>query len=227
MTELGRIIRGPCLILWLLSFFLFSDGLASQAQTSTPEKYTFKVFLDDDEIGVQRFFVSSDGTRSQVKVEAQFDVTYFLIPFYSYRHTNSETWEGNCLKEIRAETNDNGESFFVRGTRQRSQIRLHTHAGKSTLEGCIKTFAYWNLDLLQSDRLLNSQTGEWQRVQISKVGNETIPVRGVSTETEHHRIVSDKFTIDLWYTMDHKWVALAIHHEEWRNTSLSTDMNQE
>ena len=208
MNGSGMILTGPRLFISLLSFLAFSLGLVCQAQISVQERYNFKVFLEDDEIGVQRFFVSSEGTRSQVEVEAQFDVTYFLIPFYSYRHTNSETWEGNCLKDIRAETNDNGESFFVRGTRQDGQIQLHTHAGKSNLEGCIKTFAYWNLDLLQSDRLLNSQTGEFQPVQISKVGEETISVRGVSTDTEHHRIVSDKFTIDLWYTMNHEWVAL-------------------
>ena len=208
MNGSGKIMIGLRLVISLLSFLVFFVGLVPPAQTSTQEKYQFKVFLDDDEIGVQRFSVSSEGTRSQVTVEAQFDVTYFLIPFYSYRHTNSETWEGNCLKEIRAETNDNGESFFVRGTRQDGQIRLQTHAGNSTLEGCVKTFAYWNLDLLQSDHLLNSQTGEFQPVQISSVGKETISVRGVSTETEHHRIVSDKFTIDLWYTMDREWVAL-------------------
>ena len=208
MTGSGMIMTGPRLFISLLSFLVFSVGFVCHAQTSTQERYHFKVFLDDDEIGVQRFLVSSEGTRSQVEVEAQFDVTYFFIPFYSYRHTNSETWEGTCLKDIRAETNDNGESFFVRGTRQDGQIRLLTHAGKFSLEGCIKTFAYWNLDLLQSDRLLNSQTGELQPVQISKVGKETISVRGISTDTEHHRIVSDTFTIDLWYTMNHEWVAL-------------------
>ena len=208
MNGSGMIMIGPLLFISLLSFLVFSLGLVTHAQTSTQETYHFKVFLDDDEIGVQHFWVSSEGTLSQVEVEAQFDVTYFLIPFYSYRHTNSETWEGDCLQEIRAETNDNGESFFVRGIRQDGQIRLQTHAGNSTLEGCVKTFAYWNVDLLQSDRLLNSQTGEFQPVEISKVGKETISVRGVSTETEHHRIVTDKFTIDLWYTMDHEWVAL-------------------
>ena len=208
MTGSWFIMTGSPLLLSPLLLLTLSVSLTSHAQTPTQKSYNFKVFLDDDEIGVQRFFVSSEGTRSQIEVKARFDVTYFLIPFYSYRHTNSETWEGNCLKEIRAETNDNGESFFVRGTRQDGQTQLQTHAGKSSLEGCVKTFAYWNLTLLQSDQLLNSQTGELQPVQISMVGKETISVRGVPTDTEHHRIVSDKFTIDLWYTMNHEWVAL-------------------
>lgn len=201
-------IEDSPLLLTLMTFLIFSIGLASYAQASTQKTYDFKVFLDDDEIGVQRFVVSAEGTRTQIEVEAQFDVKYFFITFYSYRHTNSETWEGECLKEIRAKTNDNGESFFVEGTSNGGQLRLQTHNGGKILEGCVKTFAYWNPTWFQSNHLLNSQTGELQPVEIQTVGEETIAVREVPAPTKHHRIISDKFTIDLWYTMNDEWVGL-------------------
>ena len=201
-------IEGSPLLLSLMTFLMFSIGLASYAQASTQKTYDFKVFLDDDEIGVQSFVVSAEGTRTQIEVEAQFDVKYFFITFYSYRHTNSETWEGECLKEIRAKTNDNGESFFVEGTSKGGQLRLQTHNGGKTLEGCVKTFAYWNPTWFQSNRLLNSQTGELQPVEIQTVGEETIAVCGATIPTKHHRIISEKFTIDLWYTMKDEWVGL-------------------
>jgi hypothetical protein len=201
-------IEGPPVLLTLMTFLIFSIGLTSFAQTSTQQTYDFKVFLDDDEIGVQRFFVSTEGTRTQIEVEARFDVKYFFITLYSYRHTNSETWEGECLKDIRAKTNDNGESFFVEGAAKGGQLRLQTHNGGKNLEGCVKTFAYWNPTWFQSNRLLNSQTGELQPVEIQTVGEETIAVRGPTIPTKHHRIISDKFTIDLWYTMNDEWVGL-------------------
>ena len=201
-------MKGSPLLLMLLTFLTFSIGLDSYVQTSTQKTYDFKVFLDDDAIGVQRFVVSSEGTRTQIEVEAQFDVKYFFIPFYSYRHTNFETWEGECLNEIRAKTNDNGESFYVQGTSMGGQLRLQTHNGEKKLEGCVKTFAYWNPTWFQSDRLLNSQTGELQPVEIQTVAEETIAVRGAPTRTRHYRIISDKFTIDLWYTLNREWVAL-------------------
>lgn len=201
-------IEGPPLLLTLVTLFIFSNGLASYAQTATQKTYDFKVFLDDDEIGVQRFDVSTEETHTRIEVEAQFEVKYFFITFYSYRHTNSETWEGECLKEIRAKTNDNGESFFVDGTSQGVQFRLQTHNGGKNLEGCVKTFAYWNPNWFQSNRLLNSQTGELQPVEIQTVGEEAIAVRGATIPTKHQRIISDKFTIDLWYTMNDEWVGL-------------------
>ena len=161
-----HMIEGAPLWLTLMTFFLFSMGMARSAQDTKQKTYAFKVFLDGDEIGFQRFVVSAKGTRTQISVEAEFDVKYFFITFYTYRHNNVEVWEGECLKEIRAKTNDNGESFFVEGTSKGGKLRLHTHDGEQTLEGCIKTFAYWNPAWFQSSRLLNSQTGELQPVEI-------------------------------------------------------------
>jgi hypothetical protein len=85
---------------------------------------------------------------------------------------------------------------------------VQTQAGTWIGEGCIRTFAYWNPVWITGERLLNSQTGEHQPASILTVGEETIPVQGVPTRTTHRRIVTDKFTIDLWYTLNGRWVAL-------------------
>mgnify|MGYP007073248160 CR=1 FL=1 len=183
-------------------------GVYGSAQSSTFKAYDFTVYLDDDEIGFQRFVVSAEGTRTQVDVEAQFDVTYLFVTFYSYRHINTEVWKGDCLQEIHARTNDNGEKFFVQGNRTDGQLHLQTHSGEQHIEGCVKTFAYWNPAWFQSPRLLNSQTGELQPVEVRTLGEEALPVRGTLTSTRHQRIRSDKFTIDLWYTLDDEWVGL-------------------
>ena len=208
MTTSGLIVTNSPLLLTCITFLTLAIGLPNQVQPSTPQTYDFRVYLDEDEIGSQIFEVTTEGTRTQVEIQASFEVSYFFIPFYKYRHKNTETWEGDCLKEIRAETSDNGESFFVQGHAQNGKFHLHTHNGQSSVKGCIETFAYWNPEWFQSDRLLNSQTGELQPVQVTTIGEETITVRGTPTTTEHQRIVSDQFTIDLWYTAKREWVAL-------------------
>jgi len=192
-------------ILVLLTSVASFPGPSRSANLQT---YDFKVFLGNDEIGRQRFDVSSDGERTQVRVDAQFTVKFLYITVYTYRHTNVETWEGSCLREIRAKTDDNGDAFFVNGTFGNGQLLVQTQAGDWSAEGCIKTFAYWNSEWIAGERMLNSQTGELQAVSIRSVGEETIPVKGVPTRTRHRRIVAAKFTVDLWYSMDGRWVAL-------------------
>jgi len=192
----------------ILGFLVCLVSPSQQAWSATSQTYDFKVFLGKDEIGHQRFDVSSEGERTQVRVDAHFTVKFLYITVYTYRHTNIETWEGTCLREIRAETDDNGESFFVNGIFRNGQLQVQTQTGNWIGEGCIKTFAYWNPEWITGERLLNSQTGEHQPASILVVGEETIPVQGVPTRTTHRRIVTDKFTIDLWYTLNGRWVAL-------------------
>ena len=192
----------------ILVLLLCLANLSQPAWSATSQTYDFKVFLGKDEIGRQRFDVSSEGGRTQVRVDAQFKVTFLYITVYTYRHTNVETWEGACLREIRAETDDNGDSFFVNGILRNGRLQVKTQAGDWSSDGCIQTFAYWNAEWITGERLLNSQTGELQPVSTRVVGEETIPVLGVPTRTTHRRIVTDKFVVDLWYTLNGRWVAL-------------------
>ncbi|MDP1768506.1 MAG: DUF6134 family protein [Nitrospirota bacterium] len=191
-----------------LGFLTCLGSASQQAWSAASQTYDFKVFLGKDEIGHQRFNISSEGDRTQVQVDAQFTVKFLYITVYTYRHTNVETWKGTCLREIHAETDDNGDSFFVNGIVRNGQLQVQTQAGNWIGEGCIKTFAYWNPEWIKGERLLNSQTGEHQPVSILAVGEETIPVQGVPTRAIHRRIVTDKFAVDLWYTLNGRWVAL-------------------
>ena len=195
-----------CATVYLVT--LCVPSFPQQVWSTTSQSYDFKVFLGKDEIGHQRFDVSSEGERTKVRVDAQFTVTFLYIPVYNYRHTNLETWEGACLRQIRSETDDNGDAFLVDGIYRSGQMHVQTRDGSWSAEGCLKTFAYWNPKWIVSDRLLNSQTGELQAVEIRALGEETIPVLGLPTPTTHRRIITDKFTIDLWYTLSGRWVAL-------------------
>jgi len=208
MISASFVTNGCCMAVTVLGCLTCLGSAPQEAWSAGSETYDFKVFLGKDEIGRQRFDVSMEGERTRVRVDAQFTVKFLYIPVYTYRHTNVETWEGTCLREIRAETDDNGEPFFVNGIFRNGQMHVQTQAGNWIGEGCIKTFAYWNPEWIQGERLLNSQTGEHQPASIVVVGEETIPVQGVPTRTTHRRIVTDKFTIDLWYTLNGRWVAL-------------------
>jgi len=171
--------------------------------------WRFKVFYDDTEIGEHIFKTSSIQNKTNVTIVAEFNVKVFFINAYNYQHTNYETWNGECLSSIYSSTDDNGEQQYVKGQADKDNFIIKTASGDNTInKNCIKSFSYWDVDILQSKQLLNSQTGELTPVDISFVSREDLIVRGIPTKTKRYVLKTKEFTIDLWYSNNNEWVAL-------------------
>lgn len=177
-------------------------------QASNTRSYDFKVYLDESEIGSHRFEILSDTDTQQVRSEADFDVKFLFFSAYQYRHSNTEIWQGECLKAINATTDDNGERLFVRGERADDALVLETSEGERTVKGCIRSFAYWDLDLINSTHLLNSQTGELEPVEVKDLGTSSIEYQGREVPAEHYIIRGEDLSIELWYSTEREWLAL-------------------
>lgn len=188
---------------FVILIMLSNTGLAATTKT-----WTFKVFLGDKDIGLHTFELSTDNKQTHVKIDADFNVYFLFINAYNYEHTNYEIWNGDCLQSLRSSTNDNGEMLYVNGTREDRYLVIETASGPLKAEGCIKSFAYWDPSFLQSQALLNSQTGEILPIRVEAIGEQNIMVRNIPTRARHYRLHTKEFTIDLWYSDKNEWLAL-------------------
>ena len=68
-----------------------------------------------------------------------------------------------------------------------------------------KKFSQW---VLKQKRLLNSQTGKVEAVNITALGEDKITVRGAPVTAQRYRISAGKHSIELWYGTDNAWLAL-------------------
>lgn len=187
-----------------LYFALF---VATQAQAAQPQRWDFRVFLDDAPIGYHRFTMSENGIARELKSQARFDVKLLFINAYHYTHDATEQWQGNCLESLSARTDDDGKVLEVGVRREDGRMAISAPQGNNAVDGCVMTFAYWNPETLRQTRLVNAQTGEYTPVKIVAVGDETITVRGAAVATRRYRITGAKHPIELWYAAD-RWVAL-------------------
>ncbi len=195
-------MKALLLALGLVTFSL-SGAFASQQQ------WRFKVFLDEQAIGYHNFRLSKLDDVTHITVDARFDVQFLFFNAYSYLHQNYEVWHNNCLQTINSQTNDNGDSLYVQGQRQDKMFVINTAEGKTTHAGCLKTFAYWDASFLNSPQLLNAQTGEVLPVQVKTLDIETVDVCGTVVKARRYRLVTDEFSIDLWYSLQQQeWLAL-------------------
>lgn len=197
----------------LLTATLASLALVAAAPTGadTPEslQWKFKVFLDDKEIGYHDFAVTEQGPTRKVESEASFDVKFLFFNAYSYRHNNAEVWNQDCLDDLSSTTDANGKAFSVSGETASGAFRVENGASVRELPQCVMSFAYWNPAILSADRLLNSQTGEYQKVDIVRAGLDQIDVNGTAVPADRYELRLEKGAITVWYSVgDQRWLSL-------------------
>jgi len=183
-------------------------GIAGDPERPEEREWNFRVFLDNQEIGYHNFsLLEADGAQ-QLTAEADFKVKFLFITAYRYQHENHETWRNNCLQAIESRTDANGRRFEVKGSRSEDRLSIKANDARIEVPGCVKTFAYWNPDILVEPRLLNSQTGEVLPVDIEMIARETLNVRGEDTPAQRYRLEARNMKLDLWYSDDQQWLAL-------------------
>jgi hypothetical protein len=202
---------------WFVPYvFLWINTLAANAFANLPEssQWQFKVLLDNREIGTHHFTVSEANGRQTIQTDASFDVNVFFVNLYRYRHQSTEVWQGNCLRSIDSETDANGKPFLVEGNLVAGQsndnyFRVNTAGTETELPPCVMTFAYWNPIFLDEEKLLNSQTGIYEDVTITRLGEESFQFNGKAVDSIKYHIDLKAGPITLWYSAnDFRWLAL-------------------
>ena len=195
------------LLIGLFGLTFFSPAPAMEP-VSGVSQWDFDVYLNDRKIGRHLFKVSESAGIKQVQSEAKFKYTILLIPAYRYEHSAAERWSNECLVEIDARTNSNGERIKVSGERTGTGFRVLSGNSRVDLPQCVMTFAYWNPNFLEQPRLLNPQTGEFVDVTVEKLGNEMLEVRGQTVAATRFKLTAYEIDMTLWYSQDDEWLAL-------------------
>lgn len=197
---------------WALLAGLLSLGAATHSLAGgyAPRQLNFDVFLDDRPIGYQRFDLQPTPEGLRVETRAEFEVRVLRITAFEYDHRNVETWSGRCLQAIDSRTSSNGKQFRVAGSVAGEGFVVAGTAGDQRLPECVGTFAYWDKrQLLERERLLNSQTGEYVQVQVRRLGRGSLELGERQLGIERYQINGQGVDITLSYAADSgEWVAL-------------------
>lgn len=182
---------------------------ASATSAEAGARWKFDVSLDGKPIGFHSFDLQQDGSQTVLTTEASFDVKFLFVTAFKYRHQNTEVWRDDCLLSINASTSSNGKEQVVRGTATEDSFSVQGTAGSEVLPSCVQTFAYWNPSMLESNRLLNSQTGAYEDVSVTLEGRDEVAVAGTPVEALRYRLSVKAGDITLWYSAeDQTWLGL-------------------
>ncbi|MFT5259971.1 MAG: hypothetical protein ACI9J2_001335 [Saprospiraceae bacterium] len=202
--------------LWFLPLVMLVAStitVASATQVVDKEalqQMKFNVYLDKKEIGYHEVEITTTPTGERVNVEAKFDVKYLFIDVFKYLHKAQEVWTAKCLSSIVAETVENGDILFIRsnGTGENGSLTIENNEGSKELSGCIRSFAYWDVERLRTDYLLNTQTGGYVRAKLTLIGSSLIEIQGLLYPAEKYLLRAEEADIELWYDQSDQWLAL-------------------
>ena len=192
---------------------------ASCALFASTQNYQFTVYLDGKEIGQHAFEFDrspAENAGYQLISDARYQVKILFVTVYEYRHRSLENWRDGCVEQIKSATSDNGDDFVVTGQRFEDGLAIEVNGDQEiNTPGCVRTFAYWDRELLRTDRLLNSQTGELEAIDLNDVGRTPLPWDG-KREARTVELKSESGLIRLWYGEDDRWLGLSSRLENGR-----------
>lgn len=202
-----------CKPAFLLGFYILwapvAGAVAADGATDpVTHSWHFAVLLDGKRIGEHDFNVERHGTSTDIGTQAHFKVRAAFISLYQYDHQDHEVWRNGCLAWISSRTRDNGKSYAVQGELKADAFEVHGSRGAAMLPACVKTFAYWDQSFLTEPRLLNSQTGEFQTVTVTRGAIQIIKAGGQTIAAQRYSLRAAKLDIDLWYSETGRWLAL-------------------
>jgi hypothetical protein len=216
MTKLNAVM--------LLGLCCGCGSVTAAAMQDAPARiWHFAVLLDGTRIGEHQFMVARHGDDVVVDTLAHFKVKAFFIPLYSYDHRDHEIWRHGCVMAINSETHDNGKTLTVQGSLHRDLLDVVSSRGSESIAGCVKTFAYWDPAFLAERRLLNSQTGEYQLVAVTRTGTQDITSGGHPISADHYEVRATHLAIDLWYSSAGAWLALESKLDNGRTLRYETE----
>lgn len=181
---------------------------ASGALPPLLEDRTFRVLLDDREVGGHRYRFTGTPADFRVESQADFQVKIAFVTVFSYDHEAHEHWVDGCMVDLESDT-DTNRDFRVRGERSAGGFAVDAGDGGQTYDlDCPWGFAYWNPAMRERARLINPQDGKLLDVTFSELEPRPLSVGDRSVRAKAWSMTAEKLDVTLYYDEEDRWLGL-------------------
>lgn len=189
-----------------------SDDTARYARNTdqainSGDEIHFDVYRNGTRVGFHRVRFRAGDKGLAVEAQFQIQITFLGIPVYRYRYDSSSLWTDGSLSAIRATVDDDGAVLEVRA--QRIGGRFYVAAGDTAYETAAPLFPtnHWNAEVLGQHRVLNTLTGQVNKVRIEANGPDRVETERGLVAATHYAYTGDLQT-DVWYDAAGRWVKM-------------------
>lgn len=204
---------------WFFTCFWFSlfintstdaDGKDSKFQnpiTLYGKEIEFDVYRNGEKVGFHK--VSFSGQANRLKVTSKFvlEVKILFITAYKFSYRSQSIWSDGVLSEINVIVDDNGEAFSLKGSRIGDNMLITKGSKNYQTNTPLFPTNHWNAEVLNQKVVLNTLTGELNKVQIIRGEKTKKPSERGQIEAQHFSYTGDLDT-QVWYDLKGRWVGM-------------------
>ncbi len=186
-------------------------GMAAlPARAAVPPSGTlaFLALRNGSPLGTHRLDFRRDGASLTVAIAVDYVVRIGPIPVFRYALRATETWQGDTLLAIQAETNDDGTRAHMRATREAGRLAVDgSKSGRYVAPPGAIAATHWNRREVEAP-MINPQDGELLTFAVARGGMEPVALASGATVQATRLALTGPSALDLWYEPDGTWAGL-------------------
>ncbi|MEM8811672.1 MAG: DUF6134 family protein [Pseudomonadota bacterium] len=177
------------------------------------DRMAFDVLRNGKPVGSHEVRFQRAGNDLVVKSRTEITIKAIVIDLYKFRYSSDANWRDGVLVKLDSNTNDNGKKLRVSARKGNSGTVVDSTAGRESVNGALYPTNHWNPAVLSTSRVLNTITGDVQKVNISQKGSETVQTaQGPVRATRY--AYSGELVTEAWYDERGRWVKLRFKGED-------------
>jgi hypothetical protein len=173
----------------------------------------FDVLRNGEKVG--QHVVEFRKTADTVRVESRSDieVTALFLTVYSFSYHSVENWRRGELTSLDATIDDDGKLRRVEARREGAVLRVRTGADEWQTTLPLWPTTHWNIAQTAAPELLNTLTGNLNRVNVKDLGVETVMLSDGPRKARRF-LYSRGLSCESWYDEARRWVKLRFAGED-------------
>ena len=153
-------------------------------------KATFDIIRKNKVIGSVETNFSSKEDSLVIETTIDIYVKIFLFPAYKFFQKSREVWKNNEFIEFEGYTDfEDDREYFVNGHDTKNEFIATGMDGKIIADKDIIPINYWNKEILNKDKIFDTQKGIIREITVQKLGKEEIEINKIT-------LIADKYLLD-------------------------------
>ena len=186
---------------------LAATPAAAQRASPTPRDLAFRVTRKGSPMGTLRASFTRDGDRLIVRTRVELAVHAAFIRVFHYTHDSTETWRGEQLLSLEADTHDDGQRYRVRATPAGEGLRLEGPLATLTVPPrTLTSNCVWHPAFTRQRTLIDCEKGRHETLTVETLGQRSLVVMGAPRLATGHRIIVSYARGEVWHDAAGEWV---------------------